>query len=126
MGMEPQNDTRPSNPDFCGLIEGLDYGVAAVELNGKLGDVLRDLHEHARRTQASGKGEVSLKVKIAINAKGQLTFSYDASAKGPKPARAETTMWMNDEGQLVTSPPKQLPMFDESGKKPARRAAKEV
>jgi hypothetical protein len=125
---EHQQQETAADPDFCGLVESLDYGAAAVELNTELGNVLRNLHEHARKTQAAGAGEVSLKVKVGITAKGQLTFAYDVNAKGPKPARGESVFWMNDRGQLVTSPPKQLKMFgeDETPSSGKRRAAKEV
>lgn len=126
MGTNTEQQEARHNADFCGLVESLDYGAAAVELNCELNALLASLHEHARRTQRPGSGEVSLKVKVAITEKGQLTFAYDVNAKGPKPARGESIFWMDDQGRLVTSPPKQMPMFDGSGQPAKRAAAKEA
>jgi len=103
----------PGPRSFLHTLALLADGDAQTELTAEWHRLVEEVAEQARSTGKS-KGEITLKVKLAMDGKGIADVAYDVAAKRPKPSRSKSTLWLDKHNRLVNENPRQ-------GKLPLRR-----
>lgn len=91
------------------LFRRFDRGQLASDLQEGINQIL----DAIERDNGAGKGEITLKLKISCDAPGSYEIVPDLSVKVPKPKRAKTRAFFNEEtGTLDDRDPRQ-PVFGE-------------
>lgn len=98
--------TVPKKQPFTDFLELLDSGDANSELSDTFDELKGDLMERVRATGTASKATLALKLSLEMNAKGQLTITYDVDSKRPKAVRAESVFWVGDAMECMTAPPR--------------------
>jgi hypothetical protein len=107
-----------------GALEG---GQLAQDFGELVREAITDLHNlTGGRPKAKEKGEVTLKVKIAVDGSGSAEIAVDLEKKTPKAPRATSFYWIDAEtGALSTEHPQQQ-KFDFGADRRREREAAEA
>ncbi|WP_430254314.1 hypothetical protein [Neorhizobium sp. DAR64872/K0K18] len=94
---------------LMGMLEG---GELNDEASGQLAEVLQKLYELSNdRPKTSFKGEINIKIKLAVK-DGMVEIDAElAPPKLPKLPRKTSVYWVVDGGRLSTEHPQQNDMF---------------
>jgi len=95
--------------DFSIVLATLDGGRLVSALTQELRGLNEELASHAE-TQGKAKGELTIKFTVN-HAGGKVLITPQITVKTPKRVREDAVFWLNEDGELTGSNPKQLPMF---------------
>lgn len=93
---------------FLGQVADGDLEREAAKV---LYDLVQTLKAEAIPAGGAAKGAITLKLNIEVDIRGQVTVGYDINAKEPTPSRTKSTMWINEDGNVVFEPPRQGKLF---------------
>jgi hypothetical protein len=86
------------------LLRRLDRGRVMLDLSQGLAKIVETIEAN----QGGAVGELTLKIKIKLEAEGTYVLEPDVTGKVPKPKRAKTTTFFNEEtGGLDDRDPRQ-------------------
>lgn len=106
--MSETEDTEESGPrSFAVFIRTLADGEAEEAISGKLYELLAALREAAENKGGSAKGELTLKLSIAVDARDQVAIKYDVKTKEPAPDHPSAVMWLDKKGHITAENPRQ-------------------
>lgn len=123
-------DDSAGTRDFTTLLKGIDEGRLSAELDDEMREVLKKLHEHAFNFGKAG-GELTLKIKVAMDDAGMTMIMGEVKTKVPQPKRGRSVYWVTRGFALSADNPAQMklpggqPLRDVSGP-PASEAREPV
>lgn len=79
-----------------------------VELSAAQHKLMREVREVAGRSGTSAKGELTLKLKYAVEANGTVDVNYDITIKGPKRKLGRSVFFLTPGANLTVENPRQL------------------
>lgn len=124
-----ENNTKKPLPDETGprafsvILQQIADGDAHSEVSAELQRLLKTMSARAKDQNKSLNGELTLKLKIAVDERGVLAIGYDVKTKEPSPKRAASTFWIDKAGNASVTNPRQieLGLRDVSDKKAETR-----
>jgi hypothetical protein len=107
---------------FSVFISQLADGAAHSELSGELHELAKVLQDAAVTQAGTAKGELMLKLKLAIEPNGITAITYELTTKKPKAKRPSAVAWLSKGLNVVFQNPKQtiMPFRDVSAPAEAR------
>lgn len=128
-----EEDYEEGPRGFAVLVQQLSDGDCHAEASLALHKLGKALLREAHAQRRPVKGELTLKLSLACDARGVVSVAYDVKRKEPAPARPTATLWLTDQGNLSVDNPRQtkLGLREVSRRGPAREVdgadgAKEV
>lgn len=99
---------------FSVFLNTLADGDAHTDLSMELHELTKALQEHAQKTGAVAKGELTVKFKFAVDARDAAAITYHVSSKRPEPTRAGSVFFVTKGGNLTVEHPRQtkLPLAE--------------
>lgn len=107
-------DKQEGPRSFTRFLEGLADGEAAYELSEKFYQLGSRLRDEALARNGKVKGELSFKIGVSIDARGQVGLTYAADVKMPKAQKVESIAWITKGGNVTFDHPRQgkLPLAE--------------
>lgn len=129
-----ENEKSEGPRSFARFIEMVSDGACQSEASAELLKLCNTLREDAAARSATSKGEITLRIGLAVEPSGVVGVAYDVKIKEPPKARPKGVLWLTKGGNLTPQNPRQqtLPLREVGGTaEPAREvrddaAAREV
>lgn len=93
---------------FAHLLTQIDNGQLHAELSEEVRSVAKALVEHSKAHGREAKGSLTIVLRLTADKDESVEIVGDVSTKLPKVTRARTITWLDKDGQLVLTNPKQL------------------
>lgn len=102
---------------FAVALQAIDEGCLHAEASEELQKLVVHLQDHAIRYGRDAKGELVLKIGVAVSASGLALVAGEVVTKTPKRAKRGSAFWLTAGGNLTPENPKQqkLPLRDVNG-----------
>jgi hypothetical protein len=102
-------DKEEGPRSFARLIENLGDGDVHAGLSDDLFDLIGKLRDASINLDGNAKvkGDMSIKLKVSIDARGNVGVDVDSSIKVPKRKRPTAQAWITAGGNLTTEHPRQ-------------------
>ncbi len=127
--MDDDEDVEPNNT-LDGLLRKLEDGKAINELSAEAQAYICELRRTAKRRGGQAVGKLTIEIKIRAGSDGYMFPVVKLTTRPiPKPARPESTIYVDEDGDINGMPvPKQLSLSEvkkaKNTKDPAAPAAK--
>lgn len=108
---------------FAHTIAAINHGALDDELSDDLSKLLATLQREAS-TQGKARGKITLVLSLKVEQNGVVTIVPESKIVEPKPVRSNAVFWIDKEGKLAKSDPRQvkLPLRDVGGGGPVKDA----
>lgn len=116
MGREREERDDEGARSFARFVEMVADGALHSEASEALHKLVCALEDDALDTHSTSKGELTIKVKLAVEPNGVVSVTYDLKAKEPVPTRPKGVLWLTKGGNLTPQNPRQqrLPLHEVS------------
>lgn len=123
MGRDREERDDEGARSFSRFVEMVADGAMVSEASEALHKLVCSLEDDALETHSTSKGELTLKVKIAVEPNGVVSIVYDLKAKEPVPTRPKGVLWLTKGGNLTPHNPRQqkLPLREVGGTEESAR-----
>ena len=92
---------------FLLFLNQLGYGEAIADISREYETLVQDMHQKRNDRGGKLKGKMSLALTFALDDDGVMQVGYDVTLKRPPAVRPGAVLFINKQGELQASNPKQ-------------------